>query len=165
MNPLGDGGSRGVLFRITLIAYGYTFVAKGTVRAFITDLEHEAAVYERLRAIEGSRVPVFLGTIDLRSMDKIYYYDHRVYVVHLMCMSWAGYRVGDVESNDDRARKLADGTLQSLKSIHQAGVIHNDVRGANLLFNPETNNIMIIDFERSSLVEPPRRALAPSGAE
>ncbi|PNH71194.1 hypothetical protein VD0001_g6352 [Verticillium dahliae] len=61
-----------------MIAYGYTFVGKGTVQAFIRDLEHEAAVYERLRSIQGANVPVFLGAIDLRPMKKIYYYDHRV---------------------------------------------------------------------------------------
>ena len=160
VDPLGDGSARGVLFRITLLAYGYTFVAKGTVRAFIKHLEHEAAVYERLRAIQGSRVPVFLGTIDLRSMDEIYYYDHRVYVVHLTCMSWAGRKLEGMEATSDRAKELAEQTLQSLKLMHQAGVVHRDVREANLLFNPETNGIMIIDFERSSLVAPLRRALA-----
>ncbi|KAF6527438.1 hypothetical protein HZS61_010482 [Fusarium oxysporum f. sp. conglutinans] len=45
--PLGMGGARGVLFQVTLLKYGYTFVSKGTVRAFIPDLQHEAAVYER----------------------------------------------------------------------------------------------------------------------
>ncbi|KAH9237195.1 hypothetical protein K456DRAFT_1722447 [Colletotrichum gloeosporioides 23] len=51
ITPLGQGGARGVLFKISLLAYGYTFVSKGTVRAFIEDLEHEVAVYERLRPI------------------------------------------------------------------------------------------------------------------
>ncbi|KAH8729152.1 hypothetical protein BGZ61DRAFT_345516, partial [Ilyonectria robusta] len=41
--------------------YGYTFVSKGTVRAFIHDLEHEAAVYERLWPIQGVNVTVFSG--------------------------------------------------------------------------------------------------------
>ncbi|RNJ52675.1 hypothetical protein D7B24_003096 [Verticillium nonalfalfae] len=78
IRPLYVSGARGVLFQVTMIAYGYTFVGKGTVQAFIRDLEHEAAVYERLRSIQGANVPVFLGAIDLRPMKKIYYYDHRV---------------------------------------------------------------------------------------
>jgi hypothetical protein len=28
--PLGNGGVRGVLFKVTLLGYGYTFVSKGT---------------------------------------------------------------------------------------------------------------------------------------
>ena len=161
VDPLGDGGARGVLFRITLLAYGYTFVAKGTVRAFIKHLEHEAAVYERLQTMQGRRVPVFLGAIDLRSMDKIYYYDHRVYVVHLTCMSWAGRKLRSMEATSGMAKELAEQTLQSLKLMHQAGVVHRDVREANLMFNPETSGIMIIDFERSSLVPPLRQVLGP----
>ncbi|KAI8710940.1 EKC/KEOPS complex subunit BUD32 [Fusarium sp. LHS14.1] len=53
ITPLGQGGARGVLFKVALPAYGYTFVSKGTVRAFAKDLEHEAAVYERLQPIQG----------------------------------------------------------------------------------------------------------------
>ncbi|KAL7940092.1 hypothetical protein V8C42DRAFT_364366 [Trichoderma barbatum] len=158
--PLGDGGSRGVLFRITLLAYGYTFVAKGTVRAFIKDLEHEAAVYERLKPAQGVSIPVFLGTVDLRAIDKIYYYDHRVYIVHLMFLSWGGYKLDDARIASGAGKRLADWTLQALRSIHLQGVVHDDVRGANMLFNPETNRIMIIDFERAKFVQPPRRPLA-----
>ncbi|EXU95373.1 protein kinase [Metarhizium robertsii] len=160
VTPLADGGSRGVLFRVTLLTYGYTFVGKGTVRAFIKDLEHEAAVYERLEPAQGVSIPVFLGTVDLRAMNKIYYYDHRVYIVHLMFLSWGGYKLDDVRIAHGLGKRLAGQTLQSLRSMHSQGVVHNDVRGANMLFNPETNRIMVIDFERAELVQPPRRALA-----
>ncbi|OAQ57866.2 protein kinase-like domain [Pochonia chlamydosporia 170] len=160
VTPLCEGGARGVLFQVTLLNYGYTFIGKGTVRAFIKDLEHEAAVYQRLKPVQGINVPVFLGTIDLRSMNKIYYYDHRVYVVHLTFLSWAGYKLHDVRNVKGMGKRLADGALRSLRSIHREGVVHKDVRGANMLFNPETNRVMIIDFERSLLVQPPRRALA-----
>jgi hypothetical protein len=39
-------------------------------------------------------------------------------------------------------------------------VIHNDMRVINILFNPETNMAMVIDFKRASLLKPPRRPLA-----
>ncbi|KAF6789081.1 hypothetical protein CMUS01_16352, partial [Colletotrichum musicola] len=52
ITPLGRDGARGVLFKVSLRQYGYTFVSKGTVQAFIQDLQHEAAVYERLRPIQ-----------------------------------------------------------------------------------------------------------------
>ncbi|KAJ4176646.1 hypothetical protein NW767_015375 [Fusarium falciforme] len=79
---LGKHGARGALFKVTLLAYGYTFVCKGTVQAFIRDLEHEAAVHKRLERIQGVNVPVFLGAVDLRSLKRVYYYDHRVYIAH-----------------------------------------------------------------------------------
>ncbi|POR32435.1 Uncharacterized protein TPAR_07370 [Tolypocladium paradoxum] len=153
---LDEGGARGVLFQVTLMAYGYTFVSKGTVSAFIRDLRHEAAVYERLRPVQGVAVPVFLGSIDLRDMRKVYYYDHRVYIVHLTFLSWGGLSAV-------RAAKmpLAAEVERALRSIHGQWVVHGDVREANVLVNPETQTIMIIDFERALLLQRPRDPLAP----
>lgn len=159
ITPLSEVGSRGALFRVTLVTYGYVFICKGTVRAFITDLQHEAAVYNRLTPLQGVSVPVFLGNIDLRPMNKIYYYDHRVYVVYMSFLSWAGYKLGNFDVAENAGKKLAHKTLQSLHSMHREGVVHKDVRRSNMLFNPETNRVMIIDFERSLLVQSPRRAL------
>jgi hypothetical protein len=87
---LGLQGSRGVLFQVTLLAYGYTFVSKATVTAFIPDLQHEKEVYQLLNQEQGVNVPVFLGTVDLREMGKTYYYDHRVYIKYMMFLSWGG---------------------------------------------------------------------------
>ncbi|KAH6658643.1 hypothetical protein BKA67DRAFT_512165 [Truncatella angustata] len=160
ITPLGNGGARSVLFRVTLLTYGYTFVSKGTVQAFVKDLENEAAVYQRLRPVQGVYVPVFLGAIDLRSMSKIYYYDCRVYVVHMTFLSWGGFGVSQSVNGGDRLKSLQDEAIRALQAIHQEGVIHQDVRMANMLFNPETNGVMLIDFERASLLTRARRPLA-----
>ncbi|KEY74535.1 hypothetical protein S7711_10103, partial [Stachybotrys chartarum IBT 7711] len=160
VTPLGEGGARGVLFRVVLLAHGYTFISKGTVRAFISDLEHEAAVYKRLQPIQGINVPVFLGAIDLRSMKKIYYYDHRVYVVHMMFLSWGGYHMDPAGRANGERSLLRDKAVRSLRAIHQQGVIHKDVRLENMLFSPETKGVMMIDFERA-LLKPPRDPLVP----
>ncbi|KAL5903044.1 hypothetical protein ACKVV7_011445 [Pyricularia oryzae] len=159
ITPLGQGGARGVLFKIWLIEYGYTFVGKGTIQAFVKDLEHEAAVYKRLHPIQGIYVPVFLGVVDLRSMNRIYYYDHRVYVVHITLLSWGGCDLDATEIVGSRGRELEDRAMQSMQVIHKLGVAHKDVRGANMLFNTETSGVMIIDFERALLLEPPRPPL------
>ncbi|KAK8048274.1 hypothetical protein PG994_010004 [Apiospora phragmitis] len=157
ITPLGEGGARSVLFRVTLLAYGYTFVSKGTVQAFVKDLEHETAVYQRLRPIQGVYVPVFLGAIDLRSMSKIYYYDHRVYVVHLTFLSWGGSSISQWAK--DGQQSLQGEAFRALQALHSEGVIHRDVRRANMLFNPDTNAVMLIDFERASLLQPIRPPL------
>ncbi|PQK18023.1 hypothetical protein BB8028_0010g00160 [Beauveria bassiana] len=160
ITPLGLSGARGVLFQVTLLAYGYTFISKGTVRAFIKDLKHETAVYERLRPIQGVYVPVFLGVIDLGTMDKIYYYDHRVYVVYMIFLSWGGCSINGIDAARVNNTELEDAALRSLKAMHKEGVIHQDVRLANMLFNSETGGAMMIDFERSVLLEAPRSPLA-----
>ncbi|KAK2670233.1 hypothetical protein RAB80_014370 [Fusarium oxysporum f. sp. vasinfectum] len=141
IRPLGEGGARGVLFQVTLLAHGYTFVSKGTVRAFIKDLEHEAAVYERLKPIQGVHVPVFLGAIDLRLMNKTYYYDHRVYVVHMTFLSWGGCSIDRAQRIGDMDRSLEDEAIRSLRAMHREGVIHKDVRLANMLFSPRPTGL------------------------
>ncbi|KAG5931907.1 hypothetical protein E4U60_005687 [Claviceps pazoutovae] len=74
--------SIGWCFKITLLAYGYTFVGKGASK-----------IYKQLEPIQGSHVPVFLGAIDLRKMNKYYWIDIRVHVVHFMFLPWGGHHV------------------------------------------------------------------------
>ena len=90
VEPMGKQGARGALFRLTLLAYGYTFVGKGTVAEFQPDLYHEAGVYNKLRSMQGVHVPVFLGTVDLRRLDRTYYFDFRVRIVYMLLLSWGG---------------------------------------------------------------------------
>ncbi|KAI7908759.1 hypothetical protein M0657_012147 [Pyricularia oryzae] len=159
ITPLAQGGARGVLFKVSLLKYGYTFVSKGTVKAFVKDLKHEAAVYERLQPIQGTYVPVFLGIVDLRLMNRVYYYDHRVYVIHMTFLSWGGCEFDATRLVGGGEEHLKGKAMQSLRAIHQLGVAHKDVRGANMLFNTEVNGFMMIDFERALLLGPPRPPL------
>ncbi|KAF2972174.1 hypothetical protein GQX73_g1366 [Xylaria multiplex] len=156
---LGIQGARGALFQVTMLAYGYTFACKGTVRAFVKDLEHEAAVYERLRPVQGTSVPVFLGAIDLRSVNRTYHYDHRVDIIYMMFLSWGGCSLHEVQIGEGEQRRLEASLSRVLCSIHQEGVVHKDVRRPNILRNPETGDVMLIDFERASLLDRPRRPL------
>ncbi|OAA65778.1 Protein kinase-like domain protein [Niveomyces insectorum RCEF 264] len=161
ITPLPYGGARGVLFRVTLLGYGYTFVSKGTVRAFVPDLEHEAAVYRWLQPIQGVHVPVFLGAIDLRPMNRIYYFDHRVYIIHMTFLSWGGDKFDPAAADTEAKRQqLRTQAKRSLLAIHKAGVVHRDVRALNMLVNAEINGVMVIDFERARILKPPRRPLA-----
>ncbi|KAM4061387.1 kinase [Hirsutella rhossiliensis] len=138
---------------VTLLSYGYTFVCKGTVQAFIRDLEHEAAVYKRLERVQGVNVPVFLGAVDLRPLKRTYYYDHRVYVVHMTFLSWGGDVIDEAKIAASTRRILEAKALASLRAIHEEGVVHKDVRSANMLVNKETDGVMMIDFERAMLLE------------
>ncbi|KAG6256215.1 hypothetical protein E4U49_006959 [Claviceps purpurea] len=153
-------GARGALFKVTLLAYGYTFVSKGTVSGHGEHLEHEARVYERLKPIQGQRVPVFLGAIDLRTLEKDYWINFGTYVVHMMFVSWGGVHVD--QNKVDRLDilhevpvALVDESIRTLKAVHNEGVLHCDVQWGNVLFNPETKGIMVIDFERAELLDGP----------
>lgn len=159
ITSLGITGARGALFKVTLLAYGYTFISKGTIQAFIPDLQHEARVYEQLKNVQGVHVPVFLGAINLQSLGRTYYYDFDVDIVHLCFLSWGGLSLRDVQHQDRRI--LQSMAVKTMGAIHQEGVVHRDARYENILFNPQTRQIMLIDFERSQLVDMSRQTLAP----
>ncbi|KAG6262233.1 hypothetical protein E4U49_003277 [Claviceps purpurea] len=151
----GVFGARGILFKVTLLAYGYTFVSKGAVSANIRHLQHEADIYKQLEPIQGVHVPVFLGAIDLREMNKFYWIYPEIRVVCFMFLSWGGYCIERYEMAqfDISPERLEEQAEKTMVSIHDKGVIHQDVRWENVLFNPETNGIMMIDFERADLQE------------
>ncbi|KAG5914086.1 hypothetical protein E4U61_006133 [Claviceps capensis] len=154
----GVVGAVGAFFKVTLLAYGYTFVSKGTVAGHIKHLKHEARVYERLKPIQGRYVPVFLGTIDLRTMNKNYWIYFETYVVHMMFVSWGEILFHAHKAGMDQLETLhdvpwVDEGVRALKAVHNEGVLHCDVRWGNVLFNSETKGIMVIDFERAELLD------------
>lgn len=155
-------GACGVMFHVTLLSYGYVFVAKGTVDTLVHKLEHEADVYGRLAPLQGVCIPVFLGAVDLRTLDRIYYYDLNVDIVHLTFLSWAGEPLYEPPASDAfREANLGREVARSVGALHSMGVAHTDVRAPNMLWNEENCRVMIIDFERAVLATPARRSLLP----
>ena len=143
--PLGKQGARGALFKITLVSHGYTFVAKGTVPAFVVDLRHEGRMYDRLESLQGSAVPVCLGNMDLK---RTYFLDVGVKIVHMMFMAWGGNNLYEYTPSVSSAR-LEKEKQRSMDEIRQLGVIHKDERLANMLWNESQDRVMLIDFERA----------------
>ena len=118
-------------------------VGKGTVLAFVKDLCHEAEVYRWLKTVQGVHVPICLGSIDL---DKLYYYDARIRIVHLMLLSWAGECLdgSKTSASTDGPRWTSD-LVRAVNAIHGAGVLHRDIRMPNLVWNEEKRRIVMVD--------------------
>ncbi|KAK4194131.1 hypothetical protein QBC40DRAFT_291318 [Triangularia verruculosa] len=160
--PAGIVGACGVIFHVTLLGYGYTFIAKGTVDTLVHKLEHEADVYKQLAPLQGVYIPVFLGAVDLRTLDRTYYYDLNVDIVHLTFLSWAGEPLyKPIASDVFRKANVGQEVARSVRALHQMGVAHTDVRAPNMLWNEENRRVMMIDFERAVLGSPARRSLLP----
>ncbi len=49
------------------------------------------------------------------------------------------------------------GLIQSVDTLHRRGVVHTDVRRANVVWNEEVKRLMIIDFEQALLSAPAPR--------
>ena len=153
-------GARGAMFKVTLTSHGYTVAAKATVFAFVTDLKHEAGVYECLRKLQGTYVPVCLGGVDLL---KPYYY-RGVELIHMMFMAWGGRSLGRCGPSlgligEDVSQMAAEG----VEAMHALGVLHRDLALRNMLWNEECGRVMFVDFERSVVFETKQKQRQPLG--
>ncbi|KAI4136474.1 MAG: hypothetical protein LQ341_005600 [Variospora aurantia] len=146
-------GSRCMMFKVSTAAYGYTFIAKGTIGGFIPHLQHEAQVYSRLRKLQGHDIPVYLGNIDLAKPILDF---GGVEIVHMLLLAYGGQRVADNEVEKPSDLRLQ---VESFKAkLERFGLEHGDLEHRNILWNAETKRITFIDFERSKSI-PRSRAL------
>ncbi|KAF6517518.1 hypothetical protein HZS61_003079 [Fusarium oxysporum f. sp. conglutinans] len=146
----GKMGATGVLFKLELAPYGYTFVGKGTLLPHPRRLEHESRIYARLDRIQGEVVPVHLG---LARLDRGYILPGGARVFHMMLMSWCGETMANMVAAGAGAgaADLAAEVRRSSQAVWAEGVDHGDEREANRLWNDERRRVMLIDFDRATL--------------
>ncbi|KAL8627629.1 hypothetical protein Q9189_006686 [Teloschistes chrysophthalmus] len=150
-------GSRCMLFKVSLASHGYTFVAKGTRDVFVVDLKREGQMYDRLHSAQGIDIPVHLGSIDL---SVPWCAIGGVRVIYMLLLAYGGVslnRAGKIHNLDSRV-------LQFQKKIALLGVNHGDLELRNMLWNPELQCVLFIDFERSTLTKDIRalREISPN---
>jgi hypothetical protein len=142
--PMGDRGSYAAPFKVTCAAYGYTIVGKATTSRRWKVVSSEADVYRILRPVQGSAVPVFLGAIDL---DRVYFLHGAGEIRHILLMGWGGEDLSHLRSGNSLDHAIS----RSLRKIRSLGIIHQDLRPENILWNAELNRALIIDFHRCTL--------------
>ena len=158
--PLWIQGARGAMFKVSLASHGYTVAAKATVFAFVTDLKHEQAVYECLRTLQGTYVPVCLGGVDL----LVPYYHRGVELIHMMFMAWGGAALGECSQILGHVEKdVSQMAAEGMEAMHALGVLHRDVATRNMLWNEERGRVMFVDFERSVVFETGQKQRQPLG--
>ncbi|XWX00726.1 hypothetical protein V2A60_008747 [Cordyceps javanica] len=140
-----------VLFKLELVAFGYTFVGKGILSKCLDHLEHESRIYQRLDKLKGEVVPVHLGMVPLAS---VYLLPGGAKGMHMMMMSWGGEMAARAMLPDLRLE-----VQRSTRTNPLHGVAYNDEREPNLLWNSERRRVMVIDFDCASLLPPPTHKL------
>ncbi|KAK0629986.1 hypothetical protein B0T17DRAFT_491294 [Bombardia bombarda] len=145
----GKTGATGVLFKLELAPYGYTFVGKGTLLGHPRLLEHESRIYTRLDSLQGEVVPVHLG---LARLDWGYILPGGARVFHMMLMSWGGETMADTVTAGASAADLAAEVRRSSQAVWAGGVDHGDERDANRLWNNERHRVMLVDFDHATLL-------------
>jgi hypothetical protein len=126
--PLHMKGSRGALFKVRLTSHGYTLVAKGIEKGHRKYLVHESKVYAHLRPIQGSCIPVSLGTVDL---ELPYYYDAGIYF-SMLFLSWGGRPLHQCLMPNNKACILSQAD-RTLRELHRQQVLHKDREPRNWL--------------------------------
>ncbi|KAL2823332.1 hypothetical protein BDW59DRAFT_173501 [Aspergillus cavernicola] len=144
----GDCRAYSALFKLTCPRYGYTVVGKGTTSGLWGIVSREAEVYHLLREVQGSAVPVFLGTINLK---KIYFLYGAGEIRYMLVMGWGGESIVSMELTSRQRQEIR----RSTKNIKALRIIYNDLRPDNILWNEELQRMLIIDFHRSSLRSKP----------
>ncbi|KKK15428.1 hypothetical protein AOCH_007772 [Aspergillus ochraceoroseus] len=142
--PMGGCGSYGAPFKVTCAAYGYTVVGKGTTTRLWSTVSQEAEIYRILQSLQGSAVPVFLGPIDLA---MIYFLHGAGQIRHMLLMGWGGENMSHVEIDATIQRAIS----RAKRKILSLGVVHEDLRPENILWNEELQRALIIDFHRCHL--------------
>jgi len=154
--PLYVKGSRGALLKIRLSSHGYTLVAKAMKQPDRQHLLHEAKIYAKLHTLQGSCIPVCLGTLDL---EHPFYYDYGAYV-SMLFLSWAGRPLQDYLNRKNKERLLTE-VSNTLAALHNLCVLHTDAEPRNWLWDEQ--RIILVDFERAEIrARPPLSAPGPN---
>ena len=151
--PLGIQGATGVLFKVVLDRWGYVLMGKGTVPTLREDLLHELRVYNHIKSLQGVYVPVCLGLVDL---VHPYFYDIGVQIRHVLLLSYGGEplppRIVKSISPGNQWWKNSD-VKWAVDAVRACGIDHQDIRVPNLLWDNNKQRVMLIDFERSVVIE------------
>ncbi|CAG8589591.1 14919_t:CDS:2 [Funneliformis mosseae] len=103
-------------------------------------LKHEAHIYSILKECQGRAVP--------RLFYKGYIYDGYLFALVLQLIEGAHHVVPEKLTIEEK--KLI---INQLKSIHNCGILHNDISKQNILYEPKSCHYFFIDFGLSEIVD------------
>lgn len=115
--------------------------------------EYVAKVYKRKFAIKQEVIDKLL-VLDSPYVAKIYEtgkYDD--YPVEILPYYENGSLQGKTFSFEDLQRRIIPSINEGLKTIHNAGIIHKDLKPSNIMINNDGETVSIIDFGISSAVD------------
>jgi hypothetical protein len=129
-------------------------------------LKHEAHIYSVLKECQGTKKFFFihnilildiiklsiailvLGRIIPRLFYKGYIYDGYLFALALQLVENAHHIDPTILTKEEK--KLI---VNQLKSIHNFGVLHNDISLENILYEPKSHQFFLIDFGLSEIVD------------
>ncbi|ROT38428.1 hypothetical protein SODALDRAFT_333001 [Sodiomyces alkalinus F11] len=156
---LNQQGGCGVLFQLTLLEYGYTFVAKGVTGRRVPDLQKEETVYRKLQPLQGRYIPVCLGSVNLRLLQQTLFYDIDVRLIYFLLLSYGGAKLAKPVDDPKAQARIVNTVTAAVREMHSLGVAHGDIRLPNVLQGPG-EQVTIVDFDQALLFPTGRGAMS-----
>ncbi|KAF0363400.1 protein kinase domain-containing protein [Gigaspora margarita] len=103
-------------------------------------LKHEAHIYSILKECQGRDIPCLFY--------KGYIYDRYLFALALQLIENSHHI--DPSRLTKKEKELI---VNQLKSIHNYGVLHNDISKQNILYEPKSHHYFFIDFGLSEIVD------------
>jgi len=117
------------------------------------DEEYVAKVYKRQMAIKQEVIDKLL-TIDSPYVAKLYETgEYNGFPVEILPYYYNGSLQGKQFNEDKLLKTIIPDINEGLKALHDAGIIHKDLKPSNIMLNDDGETVSIIDFGISSAIE------------
>lgn len=115
--------------------------------------DYVAKVYKRKFAIKQEVIDKLM-TIDSLYVARLYETGtHNGFPVEILPYYENGSLQGKIFTEDELLRQIIPNINDGLKAIHDAGIIHKDLKPSNIMLNADGVTVSIIDFGISSAVD------------
>ncbi|KAF2863423.1 hypothetical protein K470DRAFT_255125 [Piedraia hortae CBS 480.64] len=139
-------GTTGTPFWIRCPTYGYVFIGKGASTWSWPEVLDERKFYNHLNDVQGTLVPVFVGTMYLNPGQR--YFLHGVgEISRFLLLAWGGRELTREEWYGSKRKKVKYAT----QIMEAYGIEHNSLKCSNALWNDELKKVLLIDFHRSEM--------------
>ena len=115
--------------------------------------QYVAKVYKRKFAIKQEVIDALLK-IDSPYVARLYQTgSFNGYPVEILPYYEKGSLQGKTFTEDELVRRIIPNINEGLHAIHEAGIIHKDLKPSNIMLNSDGETVSIIDFGISSIIE------------
>ena len=112
-----------------------------------------AKIYKRKIAVKQEVIDA-LQKIDSPFVAQLYETgDHHGYPVEILPYYERGSLQGRIFSEEELIRRIIPDINEGLHALHEAGIIHKDLKPSNLMMSSDDETVSIIDFGISSMIE------------